>query len=78
MAAASEAANREDGVRLRRKCHELIRYAEILKSKLAKSQSLGAQIISEASRLHGNDFPPWTSTPRTADFAIGPGGTLYK
>ncbi|KAM4055400.1 calpain family cysteine protease [Hirsutella rhossiliensis] len=79
MAAAGEASTKAHAARLRRRCHELIVYAEKLKSQQATLSQFIVQpgILVRASRLHGNDFPPWTAEPHDAEFELRPGADLY-
>jgi hypothetical protein len=77
MSAAAQASTKAEGTRLRRKCRELIAYAEQLKSGLATKLSAEEVILEDASRLHGNNFPQWRSEPREAEFQPSPGGGLF-
>ncbi|KAI9167312.1 Calpain-like protease palB/cpr-8 [Paramyrothecium foliicola] len=70
MRAAGEAPSKSDAARFRRKCQELIARAESLKSGLAPE---GQVILTRSSRLHGNDFPPWTRLPADTEFQLQPG-----
>ncbi|KYK54547.1 PALB protein [Drechmeria coniospora] len=70
MAAAAEASNEIDAARLRRKCRELILFAEKLKAAPSSPQ---LHILQRASRLHGNDFPPWDGHPSPDEFDLAPG-----
>ncbi|GJN85183.1 cysteine protease [Purpureocillium lilacinum] len=82
MAAAGEASDKSDAARLRRRCRELIVHAEKLKAQIAAAAqpSLPPQpdILRRASRLHGNDFPPWSSHPSDDDFALRPGAAQFR
>lgn len=80
MAAAAEAKTKAHAARLRRRCHELIGYAE--KLKLQQAAPFGPiarqpEILLRASRLHGNEFPPWTTDPHDDEFECLPGANLY-
>ncbi|PHH84375.1 hypothetical protein CDD83_2032 [Cordyceps sp. RAO-2017] len=62
MAAADKASTAATATRLRRKCHDLIVHAERLKAQEATEALSGyPDILRQASRLHGNDFPPWNA-----------------
>lgn len=78
MAAAAQASTKPEGARLRRKCQELILYAERLKSGLASDLSPSEIIIREASKLHGNDFPPWHNDPPQTEFQPSSDGHLFE
>ncbi|KIE00403.1 Cysteine protease rim-13, partial [Metarhizium majus ARSEF 297] len=87
MRAAGEAASKTDAVRFRRKCQEMITYAERLKATLgggAKPEELPAMrpslseprsvsILRLGSKLHGNDFPIWQEGPGMDEFELLPG-----
>ncbi|KAL6850914.1 cysteine protease [Amphichorda felina] len=77
MSAAAKASTKAEGTRLRRKCQELIGYAERLKSKLIPKLSPEEVILRDASRLHGNSFPPWDSEPNETEFQYSPSGGLF-
>lgn len=77
MRAASGASSKQEAIRLRRKCQQLITEAERLKAALAASQSPSQSLLQKTSRLHGNDFPPWTIEPPEKDFALKPGQALF-
>lgn len=79
MAAAGEAPSKSEAARLRRRCQELILYAEKLKAQQATPSSSSAQpeILRRASRLHGNDFPPWEADPLDGEFDLRPGEGLF-
>lgn len=79
MAAAGQASTKAHAARLRRRCRELIVLAEELKSQqVAAFPSIDQpDILVRASRLHGNDFPPWTSDPGQDEFEARPGADLY-
>lgn len=72
MAAAASAPSKAQAARLRRRCQELIRDAETLKARRARPD-----VLRRASRLHGNDFPPWDAEPADAEFERRPGADLY-
>lgn len=87
MRAAGEAASKTDAIRFRRKCQEMITYAERLKATLgggAKPEELpamrpslseprSASILRLGSKLHGNDFPIWQEGPGMDEFELLPG-----
>lgn len=71
MRAAAETNDKSHASRLRRKCKDLIARAEVLKGKLAKVDPAEAEsrsILQRASRLHGNEFPPWDADPKAGEF----------
>ncbi|PHH58960.1 hypothetical protein CDD81_4061 [Ophiocordyceps australis] len=77
MAAARDTLSKAEAARLRRKCRELILYAEKLKAQnqaLSDDQML---ILQRASHLHGNHFPPWNSDPPNTEFELPQGADLY-
>ncbi|KJZ75993.1 hypothetical protein HIM_04449 [Hirsutella minnesotensis 3608] len=78
MAAVAETADKTHASRLRRKCRDLILYAERLKGQhgLVPDSSLSA-LLRDSSRLHGNDFPPWTSQPDDDEFELLSGAALF-
>ncbi|UNI19703.1 cysteine protease, variant 2 [Purpureocillium takamizusanense] len=82
MAAAGEASSKSDAARLRRRCRELIAHAEKLKARIAANAqpALPPQptILRLASRLHGNEFPPWQSRPADDEFSLSPGATQFR
>ncbi|KAF4120243.1 Calpain large subunit, domain III [Geosmithia morbida] len=78
MAAAAQASIKSERARLRRKCQELIQYAERLKSQLASNMSPDEVIIKDASQLHGNDFPPWEGDPPETEFRVSSDGRLFE
>lgn len=79
MRAASEASNKQDAIRLRRKCRQLLTGAETLKTALnaplppTPSQSL----LQKASRLHGNTFSPWVGDPQQDEFDLKAGAAPF-
>ncbi|CAM1502796.1 Fc.00g075720.m01.CDS01 [Cosmosporella sp. VM-42] len=77
MRAASKATSKQDATRLRRKCQQLILEAERLKAALATSTSPSQSILQRTSRLHGNDFPPWTSEPLQDELHPPPGEASF-
>ena len=79
MAAAGEASSKAEAARLRRRCQELILQAEKLKVKHATpcSPSVQPDILRRASRLHGNDFPPWEAYPLDDEFDLQPGESFF-
>lgn len=77
MKAAAQATVKAEGARLRRKCEELIKHAERLKSELASAATPGDAIIRDASQLHGNSFPPWDAEPLETDFQTSPEASLF-
>lgn len=77
MSAAAQASTKAEGTRLRRKCQELIRYAEQLKPQLAPRLSPEQAILRDASRLHGNSFPPWDREPHETEFQYSPSEGLF-
>ena len=77
MSAAAKASTKAEGTRLRRKCQELIGYAERLKSKLIPRLSPEEVILRDASRLHGNSFPPWDNEPNETEFRYSPSEGLF-
>ncbi|PNY24194.1 Calpain-like protease palB/cpr-8 [Tolypocladium capitatum] len=79
MAAAREAPSKPEAARLRRRCQELILHAEKLKAQQATLSSSPAQpdILRRASRLHGNDFPPWEADPLDDEFDLRPSVGLF-
>ncbi len=78
MRAAGGAVNKLDAARFRRKCHELIAYAEQLKAQLANPGRLDRpDILQRSSRLHGNEFPPWENDPADVEFQLQPGQQQY-
>lgn len=90
MKAAAEATTKSDAARLRQKCGQLITLAERLKtaqrsspysrppSKPQSRQDAQQQsLLNKSSRLHGNYFPPWNSTPTDDEFALQPGAESF-
>ncbi|KHO00880.1 Cysteine protease rim-13 [Metarhizium album ARSEF 1941] len=87
MRAAEEAGSKADAARLRRKCQDMITYAERLKGALAVGadsvelpatrpspfESTSASILRLGSQLHGNDFPAWKESPGIDEFELLPG-----
>lgn len=78
MRAASEpCTTRTDAIRLRRRCKELIAYAERLKAQLPQGEAPGANILKAASHLNGNEFPPWKAEPAADEFRCSAGGKPF-
>ncbi|KAM0248151.1 hypothetical protein ACHAQJ_009568 [Trichoderma viride] len=75
-AAAEKKTSKEEAIRLRRKCKQLIAFAEKLKAQLPASSASppgnGLNLLHGASRLHGNYYPPWSDDPSDAEFQLGP------
>ncbi|KAL6862135.1 hypothetical protein J3F83DRAFT_762829 [Trichoderma novae-zelandiae] len=75
-AAAERGVGKDDAARLRRKCQQLIAFAEQLKVQLTASPASpptdGLNILRAASRLHGSYYPPWSHDPPDAQFQLGP------
>ncbi|KAL7787021.1 cysteine proteinase [Trichoderma ceciliae] len=75
-AAAEKGISKDEGARLRRKCQQLIAFAERLKLRLSASLASppgnGPTLLHGASRLHGSYYPPWTDDPPDAEFQLGP------
>jgi calpain-7 len=69
MAAAASAESKQDATRLRRRCQDLITYAEQLKTTIPAPSSPRNSIIDGASNLHGNYFPPWDA-PAESEFQL--------
>lgn len=79
MQAASKAASKTDATRFRRKCQELIAYAEKIKSTLPKApQPAGFDILQGSSRLHDNEFPPWDKDPQDQEFQLSPSQKMFE
>lgn len=79
MVAASKASDKAQAARLRRKCQELIAYAEKVKAQLSNdSASVSSDILRESSRLHDNEFPPWVEDPSDDEFMLSSGRKLYE
>lgn len=76
-AAAEKGISKEEAARFRRRCQQLIKFAEQLKSQLPASSPVTAKnglgLLQGASRLHGNFYPPWSDDPLGAEFELGPG-----
>jgi hypothetical protein len=91
MKAAAEARSSSDRARLRRKCEELITYAEKLKVAQLRGRPSTDQthcqmrlippseeaIILQSSRLHGSVFPPWQSEPGQDRFQRSKDGAFF-
>ncbi|TWU74752.1 cysteine protease [Metarhizium rileyi] len=91
MRAAEEAHGKTDATRFRRKCQEMIVYAERLKATLAGTADVVEQAITRSSsvvptstsilqlgsRLHGNEFPIWKEEPELGEFELLPGQDLF-
>jgi hypothetical protein len=77
MRAAAASKDKTRATTLRRKCKELIARAEVLKRHISVARPPGHSILDEASRLHGNDFPPWTSEPPKEEFQLKPGSEPF-
>ena len=75
-AAAERGIGKDDAARLRRRCQQLIAFAEQLKVQLTASPASpptdGLSILRGASRLHGSYYPPWSDDPPDAQFQLGP------
>ncbi|UKZ96498.1 uncharacterized protein TrAFT101_011285 [Trichoderma asperellum] len=75
-AAAEKGISKEDAARFRRRCQQLIKFAEQLKAQLPASSpspaNNGLGLLQGASRLHGNVYPPWSHDPLDAEFQLGP------
>ncbi|KAL7918510.1 hypothetical protein ACQKWADRAFT_323725 [Trichoderma austrokoningii] len=75
-AAAERGISKEEAARFRRRCQQLIKYAEELKAQLPASSPSpvknGLGLLQGASRLHGNFYPPWSDDPVSAEFELGP------
>lgn len=90
MNACAEARGAGPRSHLRQKAKEMLDLAERLKKSHVPAKSAPAthhlrQITSEeqdilrrASRLHGNDFPPWQSNPPEDAFRPAQGGVPYS
>ncbi|OPB45946.1 Calpain-like protease palB/rim-13 [Trichoderma guizhouense] len=76
-AAAEKGIAKEEALRRRRKCKQLVALAERLKSQLtapsASPHADGFNILQGASRLHGSYYPPWGEDPSDAQFQLGDG-----
>lgn len=70
MRAAAASKDKTRATALRRKCKELIARAEVLKRHISVARPPGHGILDEASRLHGNNFPPWTTEPSEEEFRL--------
>lgn len=68
MEAATQASTKSEAFHFRRRCHELIVYAEKLKLEANPRSSVEESILSDASKLHGNFFPCWKENPRETEF----------
>lgn len=77
MRAASGASNKQEKLRLRRKCQQLIVEAERLKAALVAPQAPSLSLLQRTSRLHGNDFPPWANEPSEKDFELNPDKAFF-
>ena len=90
MRAISQAASKADASRLRRRCNELIAYAERLKTQIASSSALDGErssqssllsketaILQRSSDLQGNHFPPWDFQPLSMEFERPIDNKLY-
>ncbi|KAJ2984195.1 hypothetical protein NQ176_g135 [Zarea fungicola] len=79
MRAASNTPNKQDAARFRRRCRELIAYAEKLKTQLSNDPTAenGSDILQKASLLHGNEFQPWDKNPSEAEFQREAGQQLF-
>lgn len=78
MRAAADTKDKAHAASLRRKCKELIARAEVLKRSLSTARPRGHAIIYGASRLHGNEFPPWESDPSREEFRLKAGSPAYR
>lgn len=87
MKAYTEATNATDRLRLRRKCREMITWAEQLKSKESggtlspptyrKITGEEETILRKSSYLHACLFPPWKSDPSDDVFELTAGDPPY-
>ena len=82
MRAAEDTSSKAQAAVLRRKCQKLIVYAESLKACIApavqqKQRDAQKDILQTASRLHGNDFPPWEDDPLDEEFDVPADGSLF-
>ncbi|RNJ55248.1 cysteine protease [Verticillium nonalfalfae] len=87
MKAYAEATNATDRLRLRRKCREMITWAEQLKSKepggisspptYRKITGEEEAILRKSSYLHACFFPPWQSDPSDDVFELPAGYPPY-
>ncbi|KAG7102670.1 Calpain-like protease palB/cpr-8 [Verticillium longisporum] len=87
MKVYAEATNATDRLRLRRKCREMITWAEQLKSKESGGTSspptyrkiTGEEetILRKSSYLHACFFPPWQSDPSDDVFELPAGYQPY-
>lgn len=79
MRAASEAPNKQDAIRLRRKCRQLLTSAETLKTAISVPLPLtpSQSLLQKVSRLHGNTFSPWTGEPRQDEFELKGGAVPF-
>jgi calpain-7 len=77
MKAADEASNKAEATRLRRKLHSLITYGEKLKKSIDPKLLTEHQILRDASRLYGANFPPWRAEPQGDEFSLDPSGQLF-
>ncbi|RFU74169.1 cysteine protease [Trichoderma arundinaceum] len=75
-AAAEKGIEKSEATRLRRKCQQLIAFAEQLKVQLKASPSSsprhGLNLLRGTSRLHGSYYPPWSDDPSDSEFQFGP------
>lgn len=75
-AAAEKGISKEEAARFRRRCQQLIKFAEQLKAQAPASSPSpvknGPGLLQGASRLHGNFYPPWSEDPPGAEFQLGP------
>ena len=78
MEAASQAATKAEGLRFRRRCQELIAYAEKLKVETNPRLALEDSILKDAANLHGNNFPAWRAIPSDAEFQVPADGELFR
>ncbi|KPM46269.1 Calpain-like protease palB/cpr-8 [Neonectria ditissima] len=79
MRAAAEAKTKPEATRLRQKCQQLITVAERLKtSQTTKTPVQQPGELQQTSHLHGNYFPPWTTSPANSDFRLLPGDIPFS
>ncbi|KAM0471640.1 hypothetical protein ACHAPX_009297 [Trichoderma viride] len=75
-AAAEKGISKEEAARFRRRCQQLIKFAEQIKAQVPASSpppvKNGMGLLQGASRLHGNFYPPWSEDPLGAEFQLGP------
>ncbi|KAG6312076.1 hypothetical protein E4U22_002064 [Claviceps purpurea] len=76
MRAAEQELDTVEAARLRQKCHEQISCAEKLKARvhspLIETTSGALEILSQGSKLHECEFPPWNHDPPSTEFERNP------